>query len=56
LVRVGSRFSAHLVPAAVLAEAVEKPTVRAESVLDGIFAQSVVVIEADGDRLVYQTA
>ena len=48
-------FEAHLVPAEVLTEALAKPTVRAESVLDGIFAQSVVVVEADGDRLVYQT-
>ena len=44
------------IPADVLADAVAKPTVRAESVLDGIFAQGVIVIEADSDRLVYQTA
>jgi hypothetical protein len=56
LTRQGRKFSAHLVPAGILADAVAKPTVRAESVLDGIFAQSVVVLEADGDRLVYQTA
>jgi len=55
LTRREKNFSAHLVPAEVLAQAVAKPTVRAESVLDGIFAQSVVVLEADGDRLVYQT-
>jgi hypothetical protein len=48
-------FTAHLVPAEVLEEALARPTMRAESVLDGIFAQSVVVIEGDGDRLVYQT-
>jgi AAA domain, putative AbiEii toxin, Type IV TA system len=56
LTRREKLFSAHLVAREVLAEAVAKPTVRAESVLDGIFAQSVVVVEADGDRLVYQTA
>jgi hypothetical protein len=55
LTRRGASFRAHLVPADVLAEAVAKPMLRAESVLDGIFAQSVVVLEADGDRLVYQT-
>jgi hypothetical protein len=55
LTRRGRRFVAHEVPAETLAEAVEKPTLRAESVLDGIFAQAVVVLEADGDRLVYQT-
>ena len=53
--RSGKHFSAHLVPAQVLKEAVERPTVRAESVLDGIFAHSVIVVEGDGDRLVYQT-
>lgn len=47
-------FSAHLVPAAELTEALSRPTLRAEAVLDGIFAQAVVVVEADGDRLVYQ--
>lgn len=52
--RVGE-FQAHLVPAEVLTDALAKPTVRAESVLDGIFAQSVVVVEGDGDRIVYQT-
>jgi len=49
-------FSAHLVPAADLTEALSRPTLRAEAVLDGIFAQAVVVVEADGDRLVYQAA
>ena len=55
MTRKAGEFQAHLVPADVLTEALAKPTVRAESVLDGIFAQSVVVVESDGDRLVYQT-
>jgi len=38
----------------VLAEILTRPTVRAETVLDGIFSQAVVVLEADGDRTVYQ--
>ena len=48
------KFSAHLVPAVNLTEALERPTLKAEGVLDGIFAQAVAVVEADGDRLVYQ--
>jgi hypothetical protein len=56
MTRKDGKFSGHLVAAEVLANAIAKPTVRAESVLDGIFAQSVIVLEADGDRLVYQTA
>ena len=51
LTRRAEKFSAHLVPPTVLTEALAKPTLRAESVLDGIFAQSVVIVEADGDRL-----
>lgn len=54
LTRRDRRFSSHLVPAASLADAVSRPTVRAEAVLDGIFAQAVVVLEADSDRVVYQ--
>ena len=55
LERRKKRFVAHLVPPEVLAEALKKPTVRAESILDGIFFESIVVVEADGDRLVYQS-
>jgi hypothetical protein len=43
------------VPAAKLTDALARPTLKAEAVLDGIFAQAVVVVEADGDRLVYQS-
>jgi len=38
----------------VLTTILEKPTVRAETVLDGIFSQAVIIVEADGDRTVYQ--
>ena len=55
LTRRDQLFSAHRVPANELADALSRPTLRAEAVLDGIFAQAVVVVEADGDRLVYQS-
>lgn len=54
LTRLGASFKAHLVSPETLEAALAKPTVRAESVLDGIFAQAVVILEADGDRTVYQ--
>jgi hypothetical protein len=54
LTRLASAFRAHLVDSTTLEKALTKPTVRAESVLDGIFAQAVIVLEADGDRTVYQ--
>ena len=54
MTRLERQFQAHTVSAEVLQEALQKPTVRAESVLDGIFAQAIAVVEADGDRTVYQ--
>ena len=54
LTRSASGFHAYLVPREALAESLRRPNLRAEAVLDGIFAQAVVVVEADGDRLVYQ--
>lgn len=54
LTRCDGQFSAYLVPASELTDALSRPTLRAEALLDGIFAQAVVVVEADGDRLVYQ--
>jgi len=56
LTKRSSGFVGHRVPADELVAALNKPTLRAESVLDGIFSESVMVLEADGDRLVYQTA
>lgn len=47
-------FYAKQVDSDALAEAMKKPTVRAETVLDGIFSQAVTIIEGDGDRIVYQ--
>ncbi len=49
-------FSARHVDSAALADAMKKPTVRAETVLDGIFSQAVTIVEGDGDRIVYQAA
>ncbi len=54
LTRKDGQFSAHLLEAERLTSAFARPTTRSESVLDGIFAESVVVVEGDGDRLLYQ--
>jgi len=55
LTRNGGQFHARRLPAQDLVIALKKPTLRAESILDGIFSESVVIVEADGDRLVYHT-
>lgn len=49
-------FSAKRVDSVALADAMKKPNVRAETVLDGIFSQAVTIVEGDGDRIVYQAA
>ncbi len=55
LTRRGGEFHAHMLPPQALADVLARPTVRAEAVLDGVFAQAVIVVEADSDRHVYQT-
>lgn len=55
LSRTGGQFHAHRVSADKLASALAKPTLRAETILDGIFSEAIVIVEADGDRLVYHT-
>ncbi|MFN0300930.1 MAG: AAA family ATPase [Burkholderiales bacterium] len=52
--RQAGRFHAHHISPATLRAITKKPTVRAETILDGVFAEGVVVVEADGDREVYQ--
>ncbi|MCO4098424.1 MAG: AAA family ATPase [Gemmatimonas sp.] len=54
LTRSGTGFRAHTVSSEALSTALAKPTVRAEAILDGIFSQAVIVLEADTDRTVYQ--
>ena len=54
LIKGPEGFSAHLLQAKELINPFGKPPARSESILDGIFAQSVIVVEGGGDRLVYQ--
>src|SRR5262249_46853770 len=54
LTRKAGKFETYRVDPKHLQQALQKPTVRAETILDGIFAQAVVVLESDTDRTVYQ--
>src|SRR4029079_19737746 len=38
-----------------LKASVEKPSTKSESILDGLFAEAVTVVESEDDRLVYGT-
>jgi hypothetical protein len=54
--RVAGRFRAHNVSWEDLRAVLARPTVRADAILDGIFAEAVMIVEADSDRMVYQAA
>jgi hypothetical protein len=56
LTRSGGRFHAHHVEPSKLTATTAKAALRTEINLDGVFSDAVVVVEADGDRSVYQAA
>jgi energy-coupling factor transporter ATP-binding protein EcfA2 len=55
LSRVGSQFVGRRVSTETLKASIEKPSTKSESILDGLFAEAVTVVESEGDRLVYGT-
>jgi hypothetical protein len=55
LSRVGTQFTGRRVSKETLKASVEKPSTKSESILDGLFAEAVTVVESEGDRLVYGT-
>jgi energy-coupling factor transporter ATP-binding protein EcfA2 len=56
LSRIGPQFNGRRVSKEMLKASIEKPSTKAESVLDGLFAEAVTVVESEGDRLIYGTA
>lgn len=55
LSRVGPRFSGKRVSHESIRACIEKPSTKVETILDGLFAEAVTVVESEGDRLVYST-
>ena len=55
LSRVGPQFTGRRVSKEMLKASVKKPSTKSESILDGLFAEAVTVVESEGDRLVYGT-
>jgi hypothetical protein len=53
LSRVGAQFTGRRVSNQTLRTSIEKPSTKSESILDGLFAEAVTVVESEGDRLVY---
>lgn len=56
LTRSGKSFAAHRIEPDLLATVLQRPSVVTETILDGIFADAVLVVEAESDRVVYQAA
>jgi energy-coupling factor transporter ATP-binding protein EcfA2 len=56
MTRTSGQFYGHLVDYGILKECIQKPIVRTETIFDGIFADAVTIVEADGDRAVYEAA
>lgn len=54
LTRNQSEFMGKIVEPEVILEIIKKPITRSETILDGIFSDAVVIVEADGDRIVYE--
>jgi energy-coupling factor transporter ATP-binding protein EcfA2 len=56
LTKEGNTFKGHMISNEVLREAVQRPIVRTETILDGVFANAITIVEAEGDRAVYEAA
>lgn len=55
LSRAAQKFIGQRVSMETLKASIEKPSTKSESILDGLFAEAVTVVESEGDRLVYGT-
>lgn len=49
-------FTANILSSKSLVDATSKPRSRSESILEGLFSHAVVLCEAEGDRIVYESA
>ena len=55
LTRNGSQFSGKKVSQEMILACIDKPATKVETILDGLFAEAVAVVESEADRLVYST-
>ncbi|MBE9113779.1 AAA family ATPase [Nodosilinea sp. LEGE 07298] len=55
LSRSAQQFIGQRVSMETLKASIEKPSTKSESILDGLFAEAITVVESEGDRLVYGT-
>ena len=55
LTHVASTFRARILTPALLDQATSKPRSRSEAILEGLLSHAVVLCEAEGDRIVYES-
>lgn len=55
LTRSGSQFTGKKVSHETIRACIDKPATKVETILDGLFAEAVAVVESEADRLVYST-
>ena len=55
LTHVLSSFRAHILTPNLLDEATSKPRSRSEAILEGLLSHAIVMCEAEGDRIVYES-
>ncbi len=56
LSRWATHFVARFADQGTVKSSLDPPTARAETILDGLFSDGVVVVESEGDRIVYEAA
>lgn len=56
MTRIARTFQAHMLDENDIRHAVKNARTRVEAILDGLFAQAVVIVESEGDREVCQAA
>lgn len=54
--RTDNRFHGKLIPYSALKACIDRPSTKAETILDGVFAEAVTIVESEGDRIVYSAA
>ena len=55
LTHINSEFQARVLTSDLLREATSKPRSRSENILEGLLSHVVVLVEAEGDRIVYES-
>lgn len=56
MTRNNGEFKGSLVEPSILKDSTKRPLIKAETILDGIFSDAIILVEAESDRIVYEAA